>query len=360
MAENKEGQEKTELATSRRLEEAREKGQVSKSQDVTTAAMLLIGGLSVFVFGGLIIDNFKEFMITILTNLSTQEITDQNVAHYTGELFKFLAVILLPLILIIFTVALSGEVAQVGFKIASKKFTEGLRWKQIFNPFSGIKRIFFSSHSLFELAKSMAKIGILSIIVFLVLKDKGAEIVGLIERPFGDLGNFMIELSLELVWKVAAVYILIAFADMIYQKWKFKEDMKMTKQEIKDEHKQSEGDPLIKSRLRSIMRGRMRRMMMDKVPQADVVITNPTHFAVALKYEHGSMHAPVVVAKGADFLAARIKNMAGENSIPIVEDAPLARTIYFNVEVNDEIPETLFKAVAEVLAYVYHLKNVKS
>lgn len=359
MAQNKEGQEKSELATSKRLKDARDKGQVSKSQDVTTAAMMLIGGIAVFVFGGFIMENFQGFMSTIFSNITLYEITDANITHYSTYMLKYIASLILPLILLIFTIALISEVSQVGFHVASKKFTEGLRWKQIFNPFSGIKRIFFSSNSLFELFKSLAKIGILSVIVFLTLRGKDDEIVGLMERPFSDIGSYMVSISFELVWKVASVYIFIAIIDYFYQKWKYAEDMKMTKQEVRDENKQMEGDPLIKSRLRSLMRGRLRRLMLDNVKKADVVITNPTHFAVAIKYEQGKMTAPIVIAKGADFIAAKIRNIAQENDIPIFEEPPLARALYFNVEINDEIPENLFKAVAQVLAYIYNLKNIK-
>lgn len=360
MAQNKEGQEKTELATAKRLKDARDKGQVSKSHDVTTAAVLLFGGLSVFIFGGMIIGEFKGFMSTMLANTTTYEITDQNVIHYTTQMLKYVGSLLMPLISVIFAVALIGEISQVGFHFASKKFTEGLKWKQVFNPFSGIKRIFFSSNSLFELAKSLAKIIILSLIVFLTLRGKDEEIIGLLQRPFMDIGEYMVSLSFEIVWKVASVYIVIAIFDFIYQKWKFQEDMKMTKQELKDENKQTEGDPFIKGRLRALMRGRIRKLMLDNAKKADVIITNPTHFAVALQYQQGAMNAPVVVAKGADFMAAKIREIAKEYDIPIYEEPPLARAIFFNVEVDDEIPENLFKAVAQVLAYVYHLKNAKN
>jgi flagellar biosynthetic protein FlhB len=264
---------------------------------------------------------------------------------------------LLPLISVIFVIAISGEIAQVGVKFATKKFTEGLNWKTIFNPFSGLKRMFFSKNSMFELVKSIAKIFILGLVVCSVVRNKDEQIIGLMERPFADMGVFMTSVASEMVWKLGLVYAFIALADFYFQRWRFKDDMKMTKKEVKDESKQSEGDPAVKSRIRSLMKGRIRKMMLRNVQNADVVITNPTHYAIALIYAQGQMTAPKVVAKGVDFLAAKIREIANENEIPIVEDPPLARTLYKLVEIDQEIPEDLFKAVAQILAYVYSLKG---
>lgn len=183
--------------------------------------------------------------------------------------------------------------------------------------------------------------------------------IKLIEKPFNEIGSFLGSVSLELAMKVGAIYILIAAADFIFQKWKFKNDMKMTKQETKEEGKQAEGDPKIKSRIRSIMRARLRNIMLKNVKTSDVVITNPTHFAVALKYDPLTMAAPVLMAKGADFLAKQIIKIAEESDVLVIQQPPLARALFFNIEVNQEIPENLFKTVAQVLAYVFQLKNKK-
>lgn len=169
----------------------------------------------------------------------------------------------------------------------------------------------------------------------------------------------MSSMALEILLKMGIIYIIIAVADYVYQKWKFGEDMKMTKQETKDERKQMEGDPKVKAQFRSLMRNRIRKLMIDNVGEADVVITNPTHFAVAIKYDQIASGAPVLLAKGLDFIAYQIREKAKETGVPIVENPPLARAIYRNVEVDEEIPEELFKAVAEVLAYVYSLKEVE-
>lgn len=360
MAENKDGMEKTEQATRKRLDDARDRGQVAKSTDVTTAGLLLIGGLSIFVFGNFMSDLYLGFMTTVFANIHTFEVTDQNLFVYFDRLMEFLGLILFPILATVFLISLAGEVFQVGFKLAPKKFTEGLKFDQVFNPFKNLKKIFFSINSIFELAKSIVKIVILGLVVYIVLNGKSEEIVGLLDRPFMDIGVFMADISLELVWKVGLVYILIALIDFYYQKWKFAEDMKMTKRELKDENKQTEGDPMVKARLRQLMRGKLRNAMLKNSEQADVVITNPTHFAVAIKYKQGEDDAPVVVAKGADFLAAKIREVASENNIPLYEDPPLARLIFFNVEVDDEIPESMFKAVAQVLAFVFSAKMSNS
>ena len=357
MAENKDGQEKTEQATAKRLNEARMRGQVSKSQEITTAAVMLIGGLIIMLLGAPMISELKDFMRQTLHNSASIELTHQNIISSYSSLLGFLAKILLPILVSIFFVVLASEISQVGFKVASKKFTEGLNFKQIFNPFSGLKKIFFSGRSIFELVKSIFKLLILGTFIYQILADKTEETIGLLERPIDEIAAFLVSLSFELIVKVGAVFIIIAVADLFYQKHRFKEDMKMTKQEVKEESKQTEGDPKVKARLRSVMRQRLRKLMMSNVSQADVVITNPTHYAVAIKYKPGEMNAPVVVAKGADFLAKQIRERATEADVPIVEQPPLARALYFTVEVDQQIPETLFKAVAQILAYVYNLKN---
>jgi flagellar biosynthesis protein FlhB len=357
MPENKEGTEKTEPASQKRLSEARMRGQVAKSTDVTTAAVLLIGGMILFAMGGNIFNELVVFTRQMFYNSAFIELTQQNVVHYYAALLGFLAKILLPLLSAIAAVVILAEISQVGFKVASKKFSEGLNFNTVFNPFSGLKRIFASKQSLFELGKNFLKVFFLGIIVYFVLKDKAQDTIGLIDKPLAEIGKLMVSISFELFWKVGLAYIILAFSDFIYQKFRYKQELMMTKFETKEESKQSEGDPKIKSRLRALMRQRMRKMMLKNVRKADVVITNPTHYAVALVYDQKMMPAPKVVAKGSDFLALKIKAIAAEENIPIVEDPPLARAIYFTVEAEHFIPENLFKAVAQVLAYVYHLKQ---
>lgn len=356
MAENQEGQEKTEQATPKRLKEAGERGQVAKSMDTTTAAVLLFGGMIVFLLGRYIVDNYREFMKYVIYNSATLNINFENINALYAEVIKFLATLLLPVLLSVFTIILVTEIAQVGLKVATKKYSDGMPFKQM-NPLKGLKKIFFSGRSLFELAKNFAKVIVLGAVAYWVLSDEMPNILHMLDRPFLDIAHYMVDLSFELVWKVGVVYIVIAVADFLYQKYKFKEEMKMTKQEIKDERKQAEGDPKVKARIRQLMRQRMRSFMLEGVRDSDVIITNPTHFAVALQYKQTEMSAPKVVAKGVDYLALHIREIAEENGVPVVEEPPLARTLYYSVEVNQEIPEDMFRAVAQVLAYVYQLKN---
>jgi flagellar biosynthesis protein FlhB len=357
MAENQDGQEKTEKATPKKLNESRDKGQVSKSVDITTASVLLIGGSSVFLMMGPFASNYKDFSRHIYSNLATVELNTVTVPFLFTDILSFIAISVLPIMGIVVAVVLASEISQIGFHVATKKFTEGLNFKRIFNPFPGLKRIFFSVHTTVELIKNFAKLLVLGLVVWSALAGKISSIVGLYERPFLDIGTMMGALALEILLKMAVVYIAIAAADYTYQKWKFQDDMKMTKTEVKEEGKQSEGDPKVKAKMRGLMLSRIRKIMLANVQSADVVITNPTHFAVALSYKQGEMTAPKVVAKGVDFLALKIREIAEKNGIPIVEEPPLARALYKAVEIDQEIPEDLFKAVAQVLAYIYALKH---
>ncbi len=357
MAENKDGQEKTEDATQRRKQESRDEGQVAKSVDVTTASILLIGGSTVFLMGGGVLSNYQNFTKQIFGNLNKVNLTDITVPTLFNDLMSFIAITVVPLMLLIVFIALSSEIGQVGFHFATKKFTKGLRFNKIFNPFPGMKRIFGSKHTLFELVKNFTKIIILGYVVWTVLSNKQEHIISLVEKPFSEIGSSMASIAFEILLKLSLVYILIAFADYKYQKWKFAEDLKMTKTEVKEENKQSEGDPKIKAQLRRLMTMRIRTLMLKNIQTADVVITNPTHYAVAIKYQQGMMSAPQVVAKGVDFLALKIREIATDSNVPIVEEPPLARALYKNCEIGQEIPENLFRAVAQILAYIYSLKT---
>ncbi len=359
MAENQEGQEKTEEATAKRIADAREKGQVSKSQDVTTASILLIGGVIVFMLGKSMMQKFQGYLSTSLHNVAQFDFSETNISKYLISLVSFLAELLLPILLIVFVLVLASEIAQVGLKFATKKFTDPQSLSKPFKIGSGLKRIFFSPHSLIELIKGFAKLAVLGGIAYLVISSHLDEIASMSTKSFFDIPEVMSSIAFEIILKVGGLYVVIAVSDFLYQKWKFKQDMKMTKQEVKEEGKQMEGDQQTKAKIRAMGRSMIRKKMIANVPKADVIITNPTHFAVALSYKQGESTAPVVVAKGVDFLAMKIKDIANDNNIPIVEDPPLARTLFKLVEIDQEIPEVLFKAVAQVLAYIYQLKAGK-
>ena len=249
--------------------------------------------------------------------------------------------------------AIVTNVMQVKWKITGEpikpKFSK-------LNPISGFKKI-FSTRSLFEFIKSIAKVGFLAYVAYSTLKDKAGVIKLFYEIPLNSALSLIGDIIIDVGIKMSVLYLIVGLADFAYEKYKFKDEMKMTKQEVKDEYKNSEGDPQIKGKIRQRMREASRRRMMQAVPEADVVITNPTHFAVAIKYDADTQKAPVVIAKGADYLAQRIKETARENKIEIVENKPLARMLYNNVDMGQEIPPELYQAVAEVLAFVYNLKK---
>ena len=262
-------------------------------------------------------------------------------------------VIIAPLLLIGFLVAFISDLIQVKWHPTAKplqpKFSK-------MNPLKGFQKI-FSVNSVVELIKSLAKIGLIILICYNYLKGKEMLLLNLYDKGLMEAISLAAEIVIDLGIRIAAVYMIIALADFAYQRVKFKNDMKMTKQEIKEEYKQQEGDPQIKGQIRQKMREASRRRMMQDLPQADVVVTNPTHYAVAIKYDPEMADAPVVIAKGEDYMAARIKEAAKENHIEIVENKPLARMLYANVDIGQMIPPELYQAVADVLAFVYHLKG---
>lgn len=263
--------------------------------------------------------------------------------------------IMLPFMAFGFVVTLLVSIVQVGWKVSTKPMKPEL---SKLNPLNGFKRI-FSKDSLFELVKSILKIVIIIYIAYTSIKDNANDLFALYDLGLNQAVALVGTLIINTGIKISIVYLVIGLADFIYQKHKFNEDMKMTKQEVKDEYKNTEGDPQIKGRQRRKMQEVSQKRMMQDVPKADVVITNPTHFAVALKYEAKVSSAPVVLAKGEDYLAQKIKEVARENKIEIVENKPLARMLYHNVDVGAEIPPELYQAVAEVLAAVYKAKNIQ-
>ena len=311
------GGEKTEPATAKKLREAREDGKVVKSKELTAAFDLIILFLVLKIFVSFVGNRLMNFFA-----------------------FGFVVTALISVI-------------QVGWKVTGKplqpKFDK-------FNPINGFKRI-FSKDSIFELVKSILKIFVIVYVAYTSIRGHAQDIFILYEIPLMQAimlcGTVIINAGL----KISLVYLVIGLADFIYQKYRFNEDMKMTKQEVKDEFKNTEGNPEIKGRQRQRMREASRRRMMQDVPKADVVITNPTHFAVAIKYDAETSKAPVVLAKGEDYLAQKIKEAAREHHIEIVENKPLARMLYANVDIGQEIPPELYQAVAEILAMVYNMRE---
>lgn len=350
------GGEKTEEATPKKLEDARKKGQVAKSTDIVAAFVLLAFFLTLKFFVGWMGDSFMDVYYAQYNMIAdvVQDGFTINRAALTlrGCLIKVL-IIGFPVYLSSYILAIVISLWQVKWKITAEPLKPKLNK---INPIAGFKKI-FSMEKIFEFLKSLVKLLILGSVVFLNLKKKWGYIVRFYDytlpQAIAVIGNIIIQIGLEIsIW-----FLIFAFADVFYQKKKFAKEMRMTKQEIKDEYKNTEGDPQIKGKIRQKMREVSRQRMMQAIPEADVVITNPTHLAVAIKYDKEKGSAPVVVAKGADYVAAKIKEIARDNDVEIVENKPLARMIYFNVELGDEIPQEMYQMVAEVLAYVYRLKN---
>lgn len=277
-----------------------------------------------------------------------------------GDIATLLRIIMLRLLLIILPVFLVGVIVAFVSDLVQVKWhptTKPLKPKgSKLNPINGFKKI-FSAQSLVELVKSIAKIFLIAYVTYSYIKDKQPLLFSLYDMPMMQAVNLIGNTVINLGIRISAIYMIIAALDFAYQKYKFNKDMKMTKQEIKEEYKNSEGDPEIKGKIKQRMREASQRRMMQSVPQADVVITNPTHYAVAVKYDPETAPAPIVVAKGADFVAQKIKEIARENDVQIVEDKPLARMLYANVDIDDQVPPELYQAVAEVLAFVYHAQG---
>lgn len=351
-----EGGDKTEEATPKKLSDARKEGQVAKSQEISTAFMLLAMFVMLKIFIGFIgrrfLKNFHE-IYSLFDVYSEGDFTTNIASSFLRKGLLEVLIIGLPLFAAAVMVAFIVNIAQVKWQVTTKplkpKFDK-------FNPIKGMKRI-FSKDKIFELVKSVVKIALIFYIAYSELRKKAGAVVLLYDFSLNQAIRFIGDFILNLGIKMSAFYLIIGVTDYIYQKIKFKRDLRMTKQEVKDEYKQQEGDPQVKGKIKSKMREVSQRRMMQKLPEADVVITNPTHFACAIKYDKEEAQAPVLIAKGADFLAQKIKDAAKENDIPIVENKPLARMLYYNVDLDSEIPRELYQMVAEVLAYVYQLKN---
>ena len=353
MAEEQSGQEKTEEPTARRLLDARKKGDVGKSMEIPSAAVLLMGLLTIYLLNGYLLENLLSVLRHYLTNLHTIEIIPTNMVMLTMESMRYLAVITAPLMLVLFITALVANYAQVGFLFTTEKMVP--KFEKI-DPIKGVGRM-FSMQTFANTVKSIAKLTIVGFVAYREIKKNMGGLMPLMDQePYAILA-FYAKVSFWIFLKSALIIAVLAIFDYAFQRWQFLKKMKMTKQEVKEEAKMTEGDPHVKGRIRAIQMEMARKRMMAEVPKADVVITNPTRLAIALSYDAATMSAPIVLAKGAGVIAKRIKEIARENDIPVVEDKPLAQALYKTVEIDEKIPENLFQAVAEVLAYVYGLKK---
>ena len=348
-------QEKTEPATPKRREELKHEGRVAKSVELNTAAVLLIGTIIIYMLGRQFVAQIADIMRDFLSLSHGSELSPENFGALVFSLALRFAVIIGPILLVIMIAGVTSNLLQSGFLFTLKPLTPK---GGAFNPVNGVKKIGFSQRSMMELAKSILKMGLVGLFGYFTVKNLLTNSVKLSDSSPSEIFSFMGTSAFSVAIKISSVFAVIAVVDYYFQRRKFEREIRMTKQEVKEEQKQQEGDPAVKGRVRREMTKRHRRRMMQAVPKADVVVTNPTHYAIAIKYDAKEMAAPKVVAKGKDYIAQKIKEVAIENDVPIVEDKPLAQLLYKTVEIDEQIPPDLFKAVAQILAYIYQMKKV--
>lgn len=337
------------------MQETREKGQVAKSAELNSALILLTSIMMLYFTGGAMLNQMMDQFKIVYNDLNEIGRETTSVQYLmTAGLKPFLA-ILAPLLIVITVVAIGANVAQFGFLFSLEPLVP--KFDKL-NPLAGIKRM-FSPRAFVEVLKGILKLVIVGGISYWTLLQQKDRYLLLLNDGVGEILRFTGAVVYQLTVRISGALLVLALADFLYQKWQYKKDLMMTKEELKEEAKQMEGDPLVKTAIRSLQLTRARQRMMGSVPQADVVITNPTHIAVAMKYDVEKMNAPVILAKGARLLAARIREIAQKNGIPIIENKPLARSLYKIGEIGKEIPAELFQAVAEVFAYVYQMRHPK-
>lgn len=348
MPEGMDQDERTESATPRKKEEARKKGQVVQSAELVSAFMFLIGLSAIKVFFPMMYSQMKGLMENIFTNMTPANISPEDIHHYGISSIIVIGKIFAPFAIVMMASALIVNYAQVGFYVSAEALMPNI---SRIDPIKGLKK-FVSKRMLVSLAQSFLKVIIIAYVLFITVKGEKESIMSLADMQITTAVSEVIRLTFKMGFRTAFLLFVIATFDYAYQRWEYEQSLKMTKQEIKEEMKSAEGDPLVKSRIRSIQREMAMRRMMQAVPTADVVITNPTHLAVAIKYKKEENQAPKVCAKGRNFIAEKIKKIARKHNVPVIEDKPLAQSL-FKLELGQEIPTTLYKAVAEILARVY-------
>ena len=347
-------QDKSEKPTAKRRQQSREKGQVAKSQELSGAMVLMAGLLAFLLFGSYIYSQVYGFTGFMLGNLAQLTINRDNVLSMLGQWSYFFFATIAPILLFVVLAAIVFNIVQVGFMWAPSRLKPDL--KKI-NPLKGFKR-FFSKRIIFDLFKNIMKLVVVGVVAYATVSSEWEHLSQLGDRAeVASIMVYLMEVCFKIFWRAVLAMLILAVIDWVYQKYDFEKNLKMSKQEIKDEFKQSEGDPHVKARIRSLQRDAARKRMMSSVPEADVVITNPTHLAVALAYRPGEMDAPHVVAKGANLVAEKIKKLAYEAGVPVIEDKPLAQALYKMAEVGQRIPFEMYEAVATILAHVYRQKN---
>lgn len=345
-------EEKSEPASGRKLEEARKKGNIPRSRDVTSVIPIWFFFL-MLVYGGAIFTGISNYLQNSFKRAATTPSLNTAILSdiIRGDIIN-ISSIMLPFFAFIFLFIIIINLLQTGFTVSLGSLTPNF---SKLNPISGISRL-FSLNAIFEAMKGVLKVVVFGVVLYILLRNEIDNIPLLIDMEIKSIVSFSLDKIKKLALIAALVLTVFAIIDFAYQKWHFAKEMKMTRSEVKEEMKQVEGDPQVKARIRSLQREMARKRMMQEVPKADVVITNPTHLAVALRYDSTEMEAPKVIAKGANLIAEKIKEIANQHKVPVYEDKPLARSL-FQLDVGQEIPETLYKAVATILANIYKLKS---
>lgn len=351
MAENEDGQEKSEEPTGKKIEDARKKGQIARSRELNTMVLTLTGVMTLTLMGNSLGQGVQDIFVGSFV-LTREEIFDPwaSIDHLTNGIAAGISM-LLPFFGLMLVAAIASSVVMGGFSFSTQAMQPKL---EKFNVFKGIKKI-FALKGLVELIKALVKFFMIGGIGLLVMIWRMDEFLGLGGSTVGQAVEHGISILVQSSILLASSLIILALFDVPYQLWDHKRQLKMTKQEVKDENKQTEGKPEVKQRIRRVQYEMAHRRMMEAVPEADVIVTNPTHFAVALKYDADKMAAPIVVAKGADLVAANIRRIAQDNDVHIVESPVLARAVFYSAELNEAIPAGLYLAVAQLLAYVFQL-----
>ena len=353
MADDSSG-ERTEQATAKRRSEFRQKGQVAQSKEVQTAAMMATTLLLWFFYAPLFWNKLSVSLAGIWRICASYEVTPNAIVNLFTLVLQQGGLLLAPLFLLVMVVGIFSSVLQIGWLFTGKPLQPDF---SKLNPIAGAAR-FVSKRSLVEVVKSLAKVLIIGAVAYKVVFNEFDQALLLIDMEVLDTVRFLGRVATNVLIKTCGIVVLLGLFDFLFVRWEMEQKMKMTKQEQKEEFKEAEGDPYIKSRIRSLQQQMSRKRMMAEVPKADVIVTNPTHLSVALRYDRQTMDAPQIVAKGADHLAMRIREIATENRIPLVENKPIARVLY-KVEIGQPVPEEMFKAVAEILAYVYGMPGRK-
>lgn len=345
--------EKTEKATPKKRQDSKKKGQVAKSQDVNTSVNLITVFSVLLLMGPFMYNHLFALMRKYLQDFTVSDFSEESMHVILIEILMEMGLVLGPVFVAAVVAGVLANVMQIGFMFS----TESIQFKlEKLDPIKGFKRI-FSMRAIVELLKSILKISFVGFVAFYVLWNRMEEIMILSQISVADAMATLADITIKVGYYAAVALLFIALLDYMYQKYDFEKNIRMSKQDIKDEYKNSEGDPLIKSKIKQKQRQMAAQRMMQEVPNADVVITNPTHFAIALKYDESKAEAPFVVAKGVDFVAQKIKYIAKENDVVMMENRPLARSLYEQADVGQAIPEEFFKAVAEILAFVYKTKG---